>query len=213
LLPACALVLGYLAAQSALAESLRHLSLEEALQRLEARGLSILYSSDLVQPSMRVREEPRATEPREILEEILAPHGLQVKDGPNGSLMLVRAPKAPAESQVAGIPPPPAAAPWRELEEVIVSASHYQFVRETSPSVTTMSAADLEVLPDLGDDPVRALARLPGVASSEFSAKSNMRGGEADETLFRFAVSTGCACRTRFTSRIFKASSARSTRA
>ena len=42
------------------------------------------------------------------------------------------------------------------------------------------------MLPDLGDDPLRAVARLPGVASSDFSAKANMRGGETDETLFRF---------------------------
>jgi outer membrane receptor protein involved in Fe transport len=187
LLPACALVIGCFAAQSVLAESLRDLSLEEALQRLEARGLSILYSSDLVRPSMRVREEPRATEPRAILEEILAPHGLTARAGPNGSLMLVRAPRvAPQTSETAAASAAPAAPVARNLEEVIVSASHYEFVRETAPSVTAMSAADLEVLPDLGDDPVRAVARLPGVASSEFSAKSNMRGGEADETLFRF---------------------------
>jgi outer membrane receptor for ferrienterochelin and colicin len=186
LLPACAL-LAWLAADPVLAESFRDLSLEEALQRLEARGLSILYSSDLVQPSMRVREEPRATEPRAILEEILAPHGLKVSDGPNGSLMLVRAPRVvPPASPAADARPPAGASTWRNLEEVIVSASHYEFVREATPSVTAMTAADLEVLPDLGDDPVRAVARLPGVASSEFSAKSNMRGGEADETLFRF---------------------------
>jgi outer membrane receptor for ferrienterochelin and colicin len=178
------LVLGYLAAQSALADTLRDLSLEEALQRLEARGLSILYSSDLVRPAMRVREEPQATEPRAILEEILAPHGLTVREGPNGSLLLVRAPRA-APAAVAATTPTPAQSS-NSLEEVIVSASHYEFVRQTTPSMIAMSAADLEVLPDLGDDPVRAVARLPGVASSEFSAKSNMRGGESDETLFRF---------------------------
>ena len=176
-----------LAAERTLAESFRDLPLEEALQRLEARGLSILYSSDLVQPSMRVRDEPRATQPRAVLEEILAPHGLKVADGPNGSLMLVRAPRPPtAASAAAATLPVPDPFPWRDLEEVIVSASHYEFVREPTPSVTALTAAQLEVLPDLGDDPVRAVARLPGVASSEFSAKSNMRGGEADETLFRF---------------------------
>ncbi len=186
LLAACAL-LACLAAQPALADAFRDLSLEEALRRLEGRGLSILYSSDLVQPSMRVRDEPRATDPRAILEEILAPHGLRVADGPNGSVMLVRAPRpAPPASQAAAAPTQQPAPPWRDVEEVIVSASHYQFVREPTPSVTALTSAELEMLPDLGDDPLRAVARLPGVASSDFSAKSNMRGGETDETLFRF---------------------------
>ncbi len=176
------------AAQPALAESFRDLALEEALERLEARGLTILYSSDLVRASMRVRDEPRATEPRAILEEILAPHGLAVADGPNGSLMLVRAaPPAPAATDPgAETLRAMGALGWRDLEEVIVSASHYEFVREPTPSLTAMTAAELELLPDLGDDPLRAVARLPGAASSDFSAKSNLRGGEVDETLFRF---------------------------
>jgi outer membrane cobalamin receptor len=184
LFSACAL----LAAAPALAETFRGLTLEEALARLQARGVSILYSSDLVQPSMRVREEPRATEPRAILAEILAPYGLKVADGPNGSLLLVRGPQ-PSVAPASPAPATPAAAgrgSSGHLEEVVVSASHYEFVRAPTPSVMALTAADLEVLPTLGDDPVRAVGRLPGVASSEFSAKSNMRGGESDETLFRF---------------------------
>jgi outer membrane cobalamin receptor len=184
LLPAWALLIAFAAPASA--ETFRDLTLEEALERLEARGLSILYSSDLVRPSMRVRDEPRASEPRAILEEILAPHGLKASDGPNGALMLVRAPRPPAPAgatQAVSVPEP---APGRHLEEIVVSASHYELLREPTPSVSALTAAELAVMPDLGDDPVRAVGRLPGVASSEFSAKSNMRGGEADETLFRF---------------------------
>jgi outer membrane receptor protein involved in Fe transport len=45
---------------------------------------------------------------------------------------------------------------------------------------------DLERLPDLGDDPLRAVARLPGAATGGFTAKSNIRGGDVDETLVRF---------------------------
>lgn len=187
LLAGCVLLVCF-GTQPALADTFRDLSLEEALRRLEARGLPILYSSDLVQPSMRVRDEPRATDPRAILEEILAPHGLEVADGPNGSVILVRAPRpAPPAGQAAAAPlAPKSSSPRRDVEEVIVSASHYQFVRDPTPSVTALTSAELERLPDLGDDPIRAVARLPGAASSDFSAKSNMRGGETDETLFRF---------------------------
>ena len=153
LLSACAL----LAVAPALAETFRDLTLEEALARLQSRGLSILYSSDLVQPSMRVREEPRATEPRAILEEIVAPYGLKVSPGPNGSLLLVRGAQPPAPvstaSATSGAPERVSAS---HLEEIVVSASHYEFVRAPTPSVTALTAADLEVLPTLGDDPVRA---------------------------------------------------------
>jgi outer membrane receptor protein involved in Fe transport len=169
------------------ADTFRNLPLEQALQRLEQRGLTILYSSDLVQPWMRVQEEPLATDNRAILVEILKPFGVDVADGPNGSLLLVRGAKPPATPlpAVAG-QRPPVPPPAQHLEEVVVSASHYQFVREPAPSLVSFTAADLQLLPDLGDDPLRAAARLPGTASSDFSSKVNVRGGETDETLVRF---------------------------
>ena len=41
-------------------------------------------------------------------------------------------------------------------------------------------------MPDIGEDPVRAVARLPGVASQDFSSRVHLRGGTAEETLVRF---------------------------
>ena len=54
------------------------------------------------------------------------------------------------------------------------------------PSPIQIEAADLELLPDIGDDPLRAVSRLPGTAAGDFTAKANFRGGEVDETLGRF---------------------------
>ena len=70
-----ALLLALLAA-AAEAASYRGLPLEAVLERLRAGGLELLYSSDLVKPWMRVEREPRASEPRALLAEILAPHGI-----------------------------------------------------------------------------------------------------------------------------------------
>jgi Ca-activated chloride channel homolog len=53
------------------------------------RELNIVFSSALVRPAMKVLAEPKAVLPREILDEILAPYGLQVRPGPNGSLSVV----------------------------------------------------------------------------------------------------------------------------
>lgn len=240
-----------------LADSYRDLTLEQAIERLERNGLSILYSSDLIKPWMRVRQEPVATEPRSILAEILTPYDLKLEPGPNGLLLLVRAqpPDRPATGAVAGmlrraadgapvggvsvdlgvdgprattdargrfalesIPAgryavqvradllQPAKQPLVEirpgetaqlliqlfdvaipdLAQLTVTASRYEFVRDTTPSLTSFTAAELQLLPDISDDPLRAVSRLPGTATASFTAKANVRGGEVDETLVRF---------------------------
>jgi hypothetical protein len=169
---------------SAVAASFRGLTLVQALQQLRQQGLNVLYSSDLVQPWMQVRDEPEANDPRKVLEELIAPHGLAVTEAPNGALLLTRAAPATAATRI------PAAAdpqlPVNDLEEIIVSASAYRFVHDDALATATLSATDLQLSPHLGDDPLRAVARLPGVAANEFSARANIRGGEAAETLVRF---------------------------
>ena len=68
--------------------------LAEALRLLEARGLTVIFSSELVRPEMRVTDEPKASRPEEALAEILRPHGLTFRPGPGGKLLVVRAPLA-----------------------------------------------------------------------------------------------------------------------
>ncbi|HKZ73992.1 MAG TPA: TonB-dependent receptor [Steroidobacteraceae bacterium] len=177
---------GQLAATASGAEY-RDLTLEQALKQLKRDSLSILYSSDLVKPWMRVQSEPAPGDPRTVLRQIIAPHGLALTEGPRGHLMLVRARSARAPPGAEGIanaePPQP---PAGDLAEVIVTASHYEFLREPELSLAAFSAADLELMPDIGDDPLRAVARLPGTAATDFSAKANLRGGETDEALILF---------------------------
>ena len=72
------------------------------------------------------------------------------------------------------------------LEQVLVTGSRYRFLRSADAEQFRFMTDDLERLPDLGDDPLRAVARLPGAATGGFTAKSNIRGGDVDETLVRF---------------------------
>lgn len=153
-------------------------TIEEAIEALEARGLSVLYSSDLIKPQMRVEAAPAATSPRAQLEEILAPHGVRVVEGPGGLLLLTRASRPPASAAMNIAPEP--------LQEVVVTASRYAWVRTPQLALTRLSEAELHLAPNVGDDPLRTLARLPGAAASDFSAKIYTRGGAADETLVRF---------------------------
>lgn len=156
------------------------MSVEEAIRQLEARGLSVVYSSDLVRPGFTVLAEPTGEEPRDILREILRPYGLDVAPGPDGRLLIVRAPaNAPTEpSEIVGTA--------TGLTEIVVTASRYQLQLGLLESARAITAQDLELLPELADDPIRSVARLPGVARQDFSSKPIIRGGVPDETLVRF---------------------------
>jgi outer membrane cobalamin receptor len=164
------------ASAPALASGFAALSLEQALDELRTRGLSILYSSDLVKPDMRVTREPSGGSARAILEQLVEPHGIRIMEGPNGMLLLTRAMRPAANKP----PQPP------EVTEVVVTASRYAWVRTPQVSLTRLSAAEMHLAPNVGDDPLRTLARLPGAAATDLSAKFHVRGGSADETLVRF---------------------------
>jgi outer membrane receptor protein involved in Fe transport len=233
--------------------SFRDLTLEQAIRRLEAAGLAVLFSSDLVKPDMRVREEPVATEPRAVLVEIVRPYDLRVADGPNGSLLLVRAGngrdgsvrgrvrRASDGAPVSGLTVRLGAgheavtdgdgrfvlraltpgrypvavlgarlvladdymarvragrttdlrlqvqdAPVPHIDEIIVQASLYKLGQSPEPSVNVITGAELQAWPGLGEDSLRAVERLPGAVAADYTAKSNIRGGENDETLVRF---------------------------
>ena len=65
--------------------------LADVLRDLQSLGLSVVFSSELVRPEMRVASEPKSTVPRKILDEVLEPHGLRAAAGPKGTWLVVRA--------------------------------------------------------------------------------------------------------------------------
>ncbi len=68
------------------------------------------------------------------------------------------------------------------LDEMAVTASRYDLIREIQPSATVFSRDEIEALSEFGDDPLRIAHRLPGIAAGEFSARSHVRGGAANES-------------------------------
>ncbi len=167
----------------AAAAAYQGLTVEQVLEQLRGRGVALFYSSDLVKPWMRVEHEPAATEPRALLTEILAPHGISVTDGPDGTLLLVREAQHAPRRAAPGAPQSPAPTP---LDTVVVSASTYLFGGAAPLSSAVFSTKELEALPEIGEDPVRAVSRLPGVAREDFSSRVHLRGGSDQETLVRF---------------------------
>lgn len=177
-----ALLLAWLPGIAA-AAAYQGLTVEQALEQLRKGGLALFYSSDLVKPWMRVEREPSATEPRALLTEILVPYGITVTDGPDGALLLVREVQRAPRRAAPGAPQSPAPTP---LDAVVVSASTYLFGNNAPLSSAAFSTKELENLPEIGEDPLRSVSRLPGVAREDFSSRVHLRGGTDQETLVRF---------------------------
>ncbi len=74
--------------------------LDEALRALQAEGLKIFFTSNVVRPGMTVAAEPTAGDPRGRLDQLLAPHGLTSKVGPGDRLVVVVA--KPSVSSIHG---------------------------------------------------------------------------------------------------------------
>jgi hypothetical protein len=159
-------------------------SLAAAIGELQARGLTIIYSSELVRPAMTVREEPRSTDLRKILEEILRPHRLDVHEAPGGVLVIVPAREAepPPDPSPRGDPSPPAPPPVF-IEEIVVTPSHLRLLEEQPEAKQFLSREEVDRMPHLADDLYRAVKQLPGTAGADFSAEFNVRGGDSDEML------------------------------
>ncbi len=68
-----------------------------------------------------------------------------------------------------------------EIETILVSASRYEILRDVSVSSFSLDQRTIQNMPDIGEDPMRAVQRLPGAAASGASAKTHFRGGEQDE--------------------------------
>jgi outer membrane receptor protein involved in Fe transport len=62
-------------------------SVQSVIDELRAAGSPFVYSTNLVPPSLRVTAEPRAAAPLALAREILAPHGLAVRE--EGQVWLV----------------------------------------------------------------------------------------------------------------------------
>ncbi|HQV31407.1 MAG TPA: TonB-dependent receptor, partial [Calditrichia bacterium] len=68
------------------------------------------------------------------------------------------------------------------LSEITVSPGTFSVMGNTPLSRQTLSERDLKSM-SFAEDITRAVSRLPGVASNDFSSKFTVRGGETDEVL------------------------------
>jgi hypothetical protein len=151
--------------------------LGEVLRELGQQGLQLVYSSETVPSSMLVTREPAAGTPLAVLQELLAQHGLEAQPVGADTYAVVRKEAPPTGAATS---PPARPAP---LEEVVVAASRYSLSAEVPDAHTFLTQGEIEGMPRLADDSLKAVHRLPGAASNGVSGLAYMRGGVANETL------------------------------
>jgi outer membrane receptor protein involved in Fe transport len=154
-------------------------ALDDVLRDLGGQGLKLIYSSETVSPSMRVTDEPTASKPVDVLPEVLAQNGLRAERvGPDTYAIVRIASERDANPRNAAV----RAMADAPLEEIVVAASRYALASEVPDAHTLLTRQEIEGLPRLADDSLKAVHRLPGAASNGLSGLANIRGGVADET-------------------------------
>lgn len=78
-----------------------------------------------------------------------------------------------------------AAEPPVKLAEVVVTPSHFGVAEERPAVAASLTSTELEVLPQIGDDLFRSIARLPGLAADDVSARFWIRGAPHQQLLAR----------------------------
>jgi hypothetical protein len=75
--------------------------------------------------------------------------------------------------------------PAVKLSQVIVTPSQFGVADERSASTASLTSTELVTLPQLGDDLFRSIARLPGLATNDFTAAFWVRGAPNSQLLAR----------------------------
>jgi hypothetical protein len=164
-------------ADEGLASSYAGRQVSSVIDQFRDAGVDIAYSTNLVTDNLYVAFEPEPGSPLEIMNQILHPHGLTIREEVGVYLIVREEPRATqsAEPTAARKPADP------DIETVVVAASRYEVSRDISASRFSIDRRSIQNMPDIGEDPIRVTQRLPGAAASGASARTHFRGGEENE--------------------------------
>ena len=149
----------------------------DVLDDLRAQGLIFIYNDQIVPDTLRVDSEPSARRGIDLAREILAVHGLTLSEAAPRVYAVVRDSTARLHR-----PPPPAKQEPDRVEEVIVQTSRYRLATENIAPKNFLTQDEVQAMPRLADETLRAVQRLPGAATNGVSSLSPIRGGEPNET-------------------------------
>ena len=144
------------------------------MQALRQSGVDVIYSSELVPPSLPAPAPGAGETPLQRALGALAAHGLTLREmGPN-TYVVVRA--AARVEDIGPLEEP--------LDEVSVYASRYAIAAGLAEP-QDVSVSDIERVPGSHDDALRALHSLPGLATNA-SARPYIRGSLSEDVLVRY---------------------------
>ena len=69
------------------------------------------------------------------------------------------------------------------LKAITVTPGRFSIMQKDPVVTQTLTREDIATIPQFGEDIYRAVTRLPGISSNDFSAKFTVRGGEHEEVL------------------------------
>lgn len=69
-----------------------------------------------------------------------------------------------------------------ELENLYVTTSHFDFNSVNQANQSILSRDELLSTPHIGNDPARAVSKLPGITSNGITARTHVRGGKQNES-------------------------------
>jgi outer membrane receptor protein involved in Fe transport len=147
----------------------------DVLRSLAAEGITFIYNSQILAEETLVREEPRSRSGVELAREVLAPHGLAAQPVASGVYAIVRDARAARSAGRPRVDDAP-------IEEVVVQTSRYSLATDYADSHTFLTQQEVQALPRLADETLRAVQRLPGTAGNGVSSLASIRGGEPTET-------------------------------
>ncbi len=153
-------------------------SVGDVLKDLRSQGLIFIYNDQIVPADLRVNVEPGATHGLELAREILGAHGLTVSEAAPRVYAVVResADTPPPRPTLAAKPEP------AKVEEVVVQTSRYVLAADSIAPRNFLTQDEVQAMPRLADETLRAVQRLPGAATNGVSSLGPIRGGEPNET-------------------------------
>jgi len=148
----------------------------QVLNQLRDSGLNIVFSSRLIPDSLRVEEQPPPGTAREVLDAILAPHGLEVRPGPGATLIVVRGEKDdPARGNDSAM-----RLGFDEAVDVSTAADQ----ASVGPAPLRLGAAEVLSTPGAVENVFFALQTMPGIApAGVLGGRMAVRGGGPDQNL------------------------------
>lgn len=136
-------------------------------------------------------------EPADALVRLLAGTGYAARVSSEGKFYIVADRAAPAPTvaratRPAGVAAAPAVVDSEpvKLADYVVTPSRFGISEDLAPRAATFTHDEIARLPQLGEDVFRAIARVPGLSGSDFSAKFWVRGAANDKILTRLDGNT-----------------------